>query len=339
MLEFETIKRARNWVSERAEFRASERLREPSESTAAGYLLEAKRLMSTGNPWLASLDTTKKETFYRRRAALLHQISGQIKRLLASQDRLQREGNTDSQAWKQDIKWLKEMLDLAEKAPSSTDLVSTKRRETKKKGLGKLPVNWTEIMISRMPKYRAAVQILGLTGCRPSELVAGVLVERIAEGLRITISGAKVGEFSGQESRTFTFNEPFENPIARDLAQGFSVGVATVVQISDARALSGAIRSAGQRAFPGHPESIRPYSFRHQIASDFKALGYTDSLSQALGHRSSETRNSYGSPRHGRAGMAPQAIEATHQVRETRSQIARESAAQSRPATERPRQT
>lgn len=312
---FEVVKQARSWLKGQVELRATEGIRTPSPTTARLYEVEAARLFATGDPWTAVGKTEKKSTFFLRRAALLHVCRARVDLLLAEQDKLQRAGLMGSE-WLEKIKTLKETVELAEQVPDETPEHLVKRRVTKRVDLWKLPENWREAMIDRLPKYREAACISAISGCRPSELVNGVDVS-VANGmLKIRIRGAKTSENSGQEWRELCYSLPSENPLAIMLGRiALLKGGSTVVKIDDAKAFSGAVRAAGKRAFPQFGHTITPYSFRHQVASDLKAADLGDQISQALGHAASDTKGSYGEWGAGNGSMAPDAVNAARPVK------------------------
>ena len=316
---FEVVKLARTWLKGQVETRTAEGTATPSTKTVELYRREMVRLLGTGDPWQAAADTDKKATFFVRRAAILHFCRDVIERGLKAQDQLQRKGLDDpaqKEAWVAQVKALKNALNLAEKAPSEPPSHLVKRRQTKRVGLFTLLENWREVMISRLPRYRAAAAVAAISGCRPAELVKGIEVSVAHGSLKIRISGAKVSKNSGQEWRELSFDLPSENPLALILGRiALEEGGQTVVKIDDARAFSGAVREAGKRAFPKFGRTITPYSFRHQVASDLKAAELGDQISAALGHSVSDTRGSYGEWGAGRSDRAPNRIEAARPVK------------------------
>lgn len=316
---FEVVKLARTWLKGQVETRTAEGTATPSDKTVELYRREMVRLLGTGDPWKAAGDTYKKATFFVRRASIMHFCREIIERRLKAQDQLQRAGLDDpvkKEAWLAEIKALKNALKLAEKAPNEPPSHLVKPRQTKRVGLFRLPENWREVMISRLPKYREAAAVAAISGCRPAELVKGIEV-LVANGtLKLRIFGAKISKNSGQEWRELSFNLPSENPLAVILGRiALEKGGQTVVKIGDARAFSGAVREAGKRAFPKFGRTITPYSFRHQVASDLKAAELGDQISAALGHSVSDTRGSYGEWGAGRSDRAPNRIEAARPVK------------------------
>lgn len=319
--QFEVVKQAREWLKSQSEVRATEKTRVPSAATIEGYKREMTRLAKSSDPWKAASDTSKKSTFFKRRAAILHCCRESISASLKAQDLLQRDkGLLDpakKAAWLLQIAGLKNSLNLALKAPEGAPDQLFEKRETKRKDLWKLPANWCELLIERMPNYRAQVAISALCGCRPWELEAGIAVS-VSDGvLKLRISGAKVGQHSGQEWREITWKLPTMNPLAVMVAQmALKNGGQLLVKTANARAFSGAMRSAGRRAFPGFSHTITPYSLRHQVASDMKAADLGDEISKALGHSSANTRGSYGSAEFGSASRAPDAVEAARSIKQ-----------------------
>ena len=316
---FEVVKLARTWLKGQVETRTTERTATPSTKTVELYRREMVRLLGTGDPWQAAADTQKKATFFVRRAAIMHFCRDIIERGLRAQDQIQRGGLDDpaqKEAWVAQVMALKNALNLAEKAPAEPPVHLVKRRQTKRVDLFKLPENWREVMISRLPKYREAAAVSAISGCRPAELVKGIEVSATDGMLKIRILGAKVSQNSGQEWRELSFGLPSANPLAVILGRiALEKGGQTVVKIDDAKAFSGAVREAGKRAFPQFGRTVTPYSFRHQVASDLKAAELGDQISAALGHLVSDTRGSYGEWGAGNGSMAPSAITAARAIK------------------------
>lgn len=318
--DFEVVKQAREWLIGQAELRMNEKTRVPSETTVDGYKREMVRLLKTGDPWEAAADTTKKATFFKRRAAILHFCREQISIELKAQDDLQRANGlfdpVKKAAWLSKVAKLKNALNLAKKAPDEPPMVKVERRETKRKNLWKLPENWRELLIERMPNYWSAAAVCALSGCRPAEIEAGVLVSIRGGVLKLRISGAKVGVNSGQEWRELSWKMPSENPLAI-IVGGLALknGGEILVKTASAKAFSSAMRHAGRRAFPGFSETITPYTMRHQVASDLKAADLGDEISAALGHSAADTRGSYGSFELGHGSMAPDSVEAARSIK------------------------
>ncbi|MBK4739201.1 site-specific integrase [Noviherbaspirillum pedocola] len=327
MQEYETIKRAR------AMLQASRT--EPAERTVATYKRRGELLMQTPKGQHASrLDAViakakrskSASTWFGNRAALMFGIRRGIEAALSTQDKMQRELKSENVP-ENDIRW-QEWRDIVAKVSSSMQWIERlqnepgppvgerKPRHSKRKDLRGLPDDWRERIVARMPKYRLAVLAQAVTGCRPEELVSGVQLEIRGGQLVATIDGVKVSEKSGQEWRRLSWPIDSASPLIRDLVREVEAG-ASLAQIRDAKAYSGAMRAAGARAWPRRKATVTPYCLRHAAASDFKASGMDSaSISEALGHSSEVTKKYYGSWHQARGGsVAPQSVEAARKLK------------------------
>lgn len=322
--QFDMVKAARSWLAEQVQERADERTRTPSVKTVELYQREIARLLAAGDPWKAAANTTKKATYFFRRAAILHFCRANIEAGLKAQDRLQRDHGLNDPvkkaAWDKEVYAIKNALKLVQKTPDEPPLAKKQieRRQTKRVDLWKLPGNWRETIIARMPKYALEAAVCALCGCRPVELERdGVAVSMKNGQLKLRILGAKLGLHSGQEWRELVWDMPTTNPLAMLVGRmALENSGEVLVKTPSAKAFSGAMRSAGRRAFPDFSHEITPYSMRHQVASDLKAAELPGGkISQALGHRASDTKGSYGEWGGGSGGMAPDCISAASDVK------------------------
>jgi len=319
---FETVKLARDWLKAQSEQRAGEGTRAPNEGTAADYRRVMERLLKKGDPWLAAADTTKKSTYFKRRAAILHCTREVIETRMKAQDLLQRNNGLKDPAklaqWSNEVAAIKNAMRLVVGIPEETPLKEVENRETKRKNLGKLPDDWRAQIVKRMPKYQDQALVTALVGCRPVELQRGGVEVSLKDGeLVLRVLGAKLGENSGQEWREVAYKMPTENQLALQLAMKVRRNDGPLhIRIDNERQFSGAMRSAGRRAFKGFPETVTPYSMRHQLSSDMKAAGLDgDAISSALGHSSADTKSSYGLFALGTGGMSPDRACAARVVR------------------------
>lgn len=320
--DFETVKQAREWLRGQVELRTSEAMSPPSDATVADYWRMMRLLSRKDAPWEAAAETTKKSTYFKRRAAILYCTREVIGKALKAQDQLQRNNGLSDPAkraeWDKLVGSIKNAFRLVEKIPKETPLENVSRRETKRKNLGKLPKDWREQLMDRMPQYEAAMAVASLTGCRPVELKrSGAVVSFQSDELKIRVLGAKVRKNSGQEWREMTFKMPNENPIAKRLRDLVKLNEGELlVKIDSEVNFTTAIRSAGKRVFKSFPDSITAYSLRHQVGSDLKASNLSpDEVSQALGHSSGGTKSSYGIHSQGMGSMAPGKVEAQRAVK------------------------
>jgi integrase len=184
--------------------------------------------------------------------------------------------------------------------------------------------------VKRSHKYRHAVLVSAVTGCRPDELGKGIRLSIIGDQLIAEITGSKVTEKSGQPWRRLAWSIDSSSPLVAMLVDEVRNGL-TLARIEDARIYSGAVRAAGEREWPARKKKISPYCFRHAAASDLKASGMDDSaISQALGHCADVARSYYGQRQQGRkeGGVAPNRVAAARLVRQApRNEIASRSAA------------
>lgn len=303
--EFQTIKTARAWLSDKF----GDMTKRPNRLTADEYVQDARRLKARGaDLWLTVLDTTSKNTFFKRRAAVHFYCMCSLESMLKKQNLLQRDPNSRAD-WLDSVAKIKSMMLFLDRSPTADSLLIVKKRASKKKNLRDLPADWREVMVERMPNYRDCLLVCALTGCRPIELERHGVEVTLTNGiLKLRILGAKIGPNSGQEWREISYknDSTSKNPLVRVLSDMVLAtnGVA-LISISDTRAFSGAVRAAGKRAFPEFSENITPYSFRHQMSSDMKAAGFGPDVGAALGHCSSETACRYGEFRQGSGSMAP----------------------------------
>lgn len=158
-----------------------------------------------------------------------------------------------------------------------------------------------------LERHTERLAVLALTGCRPSELMKGVLVRLLRDkngqpkGVGIEISGAKVDDQRGHEKRRLAFL--LDGVVVRALSElclerggRFTLGTTN----ADYRSLN--------RLLSVHDMSC--YTFRHALGSDLKASiadGQTtpEQAAKAMGHRSTQSLLSYGTTHSGRSRRRP----------------------------------
>ena len=313
--------------------------RQVRDSTAADYLAKVKRLRGRGKDHggglfdgaiAEALKTTKKTSWQASRAALLHAALNGLRGYLKEQDREQRtvkariflglEPNWN--AWKMLVQRADDCAQavqavLAAKLP----LEGRIDRHTKRQDMKGLPVDWRERIIARMPSYMPAALVAAITGCRPAELVAGVVVT-IEDGMLVAlIHGVKVDVAAGkgQEWRRMAWPVDHESPMVQQLVGAVQqAGGRLVATVASASNFSKAMSNAAAREWPKRKASITPYCFRHQVAADMKAAGTLDSgeISAALGHLSDITKSTYGHANMSKGGgLAPAKVSAARLVK------------------------
>lgn len=305
---------------------------ERSEKTEADYQRDVDRLIKKGgNLWESAADTTKLSTWLKRKSAILFIAEREVERLLKVQDKLQRGkllvGSAELKDWVDALDSLHFYSSVlsTQPAPESKPLETVERRESKRRGLSKLPGDWREQLAKRLPTWRMPYLVAACTGARPSEIGRGIDLKIDGEDLVATIKGAKVGPYSGQKLREMRWSIERGMPeLVRQLAKKVNeAGGRLLVDYSGhdnpnpEKAFSGAMRQAAGRAFPGQKVTLTPYSLRHAAASDLKASGLTgQQQSAALGHQVVETKGSYGHHRLARGrSVAPKRVRATTPVR------------------------
>lgn len=276
-------------------------------------------------------DTKFTNTWRFNAAALLAVADDVINHAIAKQDKLQRklrEGPNDAQAhleFEREIKSIHAWLTLVQSIKDDGWGVAEekrRRRHSKSKDLIYLRGDWRELLLERLPNYRAQFLVAAVTGCRASEIANGVTVIAGAEGLECVVKGRKVSETKGQPVRTARFD--YGTPLIDALAalakeQGGQIVVEYRDNLKGPRQFSNSMANAAKRLWGNLPVTVTPHMLRHQIASDMKAAGRGgDELAEFLGHYATATQQTYGHYRSGRGGVLPKVVSAARKPKETR---------------------
>lgn len=303
-----------------------------SEKTAAEYRQTFQKLQDKGAHFSQA---TSKNSFYKARAASIFCLAEGAKTLLNQRDKAQK-GTPEHAAIVQKLTEISSFFDdfPANSTPENgenqskitwKDVKSDEKMEShsKKNGLGKLVKieNWEQKMFEKCSsKHQNALAVSLLSGCRPAEIEAGVTVKRDENGnLLLTISGAKLSEIRGQETRVLSISS--EHFAAKHLLAQLENGNEIVIS-GNAKAFSEATRQAGKRAFPKLKVGVSPYSIRHAIASQLKASGVdADAVAMTLGHAATASQSTYGRAHHGGAGGSPLAIVGVSASRAVRNTV------------------
>lgn len=305
-----------------------------STTTIADYESEfnrlfIKRMEFGGDIWKAAAQTQRVTTWFKRRASILYVLRKCICGLVTKQERLQEELKNalpqDSRwaLWRELVSNLSGASAVFRAAPVGAPLVMRAKRQSKRR-LGGVPIDWREQLSRRLPRWRIPFLVAAVTGCRPAELVKGVVMEVHGDDLKARITGAKVGLVSGQEWRQLSWNLiASTSPLIRQLAAhvrqngGKCLVDLGTENINPARAFSDGIRAAAKRAWPKRKSTITAYSLRHAAASDMKSSALSsDEISASLGHVAIATKSSYGQAARGlRSSVAPQKVTAARIVR------------------------
>lgn len=317
---FQTIKEARKLL-------AGLPKREISESTLAEYKEIRDRIVGKKK---AISDTSLKDwrekpmaksTFYKQRAALNYSLTEQLRLFLKMQDQHQRAG--DSAEWERHVQAIDVTLKLIKEdyfAPQLSveeGLARQRPREfdraskSKRTSLGTFPDNWREKIFEKMgkSKFKHAVAVAWLTGCRPSEIKKGIgvaLAEKDgSKYLIFKIEGTKRGKNNnyGQEKRFIrvSITNPAASFLVNEIERNENNNI--IVSIETTEGLSQAVNDASKRIWKSKKEHISPYSFRHAFSADVKSFAKEvmmdeneskELVAQALGHSSADTQQNYG---------------------------------------------
>lgn len=209
---------------------------------------------------------------------------------------------------------------LARRPGRPTRIEQPKR--SKKFGMRELPPGWMgrlwEQAVSADSRHLDALAVTVATGCRPVEIVHGVVLRRVDGGLEATITGAKVAGSAGQPWRKLTVTADHDGPVAHLLGLADADGGQAIVRLTATpAAFSMALTALGERL--GVERRISPYDVRHRRAADARlAFGHDlQRVAAWLGHSGEETVRYYGraSGGGGVAGARPIDAVAAHVVR------------------------
>lgn len=202
------------------------------------------------------------------------------------------------------------------------DAKAVKNRSTKKlKAANQIQKieGWGSLIFNRLIHLEspwATLSAIGaLTGARPEEM-QGIVIERKDGFLVFTIQGAKVSNTAGQPWRKITVkSETMEFKHLWDLAEKpYTVQVPPVADYPDA--YSAALARAGASVFPAGTPRMSAYVYRHAIASDAKAEGFSrEQISALLGHAVSKTADYYGRAIGGKTGVRQLSVEVSREVK------------------------
>ncbi len=279
---------------------------EISTRTQIEYMRQAKQLLERaklveGGLYCAVQSTTSISTFRKRLAALGYflsdehaQLNREMSQPVIPAPEILHLRLTQHQQRLQALQRLRQEGIAAERT----------QRRSKRQSLAGLPTNWRIDLCKRAAdgRYILPLMVLALTGCRPSELVAGIQIWRDSDHatgkdlIHFRIRGAKVKASQGQPYRTISYEASDPHPLivvmnellhAQENSQVFA-------QVDSAVNLTVEIRRLAYSLWPKHKHTVTAYCFRHQFAADLKASDDEEAASRGLGHLSAKTRRLYG---------------------------------------------
>lgn len=293
-----------------------------SANTEHDYLLLGQSLLMRARYSEAGLvgvvaNTGRPTTFYKRLAALRYTLLARQLGIL--------NGIVEPLTLPQARELLRALTEQHEHLSALVDLkgrgfAGPRTRHTgKRRALAGLPKDWREMLCQRgaAGKYRAALLVTALTGCRPAELERGVKVWRSFDSklkrslIHFEIVGAKVKVGQGQPVRRMAYAEEDGHPLVamiNPLVSATEDG-SLVVKIEKTLNFTVEVRRLAASLWPQHRHAITPYCFRHQWAADAKRAGAVDAVSRGLGHLSSKTRRRYGTASQAGQGRVLQPVE------------------------------
>lgn len=269
-------------------------------------------------------DTTSKNTWFMRRAAILHicKTKEYIAKQRLSVDVLPHEALQYTESY------LERLRQLFEDATAISERTA---RHSKRQDMKRLPADWKERiwMEQGLHSYRLPYAVCAITGCRPSELKNGVQIKVESDTkpakLIAIIKGAKIGVAmaSGQPERRMEFDyTPGENRFidftvkawmnSHQDENGF-----LMISIENQKIFSAAINRASIRLEMGGERGLTASCLRHSFASDLKRSGKSKSeIAMNLGNQSEKSQTYLGQARMSNGNAAvPQRVIAGKKVR------------------------
>jgi len=300
-----------------------------SDTTISGYVREFDRLVGESGRepaelWSMLCNTSSKRTYYRRVAALKHNLRLEIEAALRRQDQHQRAKNVPS--WQQEIDYMSGLLELAqfvEAARGKCPLDSPRPRHSKRQDLRGLPPDWREQVSQAMQrsKYHIPYLVAAVTGCRPDELEHGVQVSVANGQIVFTIVGSKVKELQGQPTRSIVYSIDESHTLVHELVAYMQThGTEMTIRVPSKVNFTSAIRRVGRLLWPRRQAEITPYCLRHAAANDFKTTLEREQVSAALGHAVDATASTYGQHQMSRGGgLQPVEVHAQRAIKSTKA--------------------
>jgi integrase len=172
------------------------------------------------------------------------------------------------------------------------------KKQSKKYGLTRLAVGWRAQLLASVAsvKLKTAVAILSATGCRPSELERGVVVQLKSEKLYIGIHGSKVDEEKGRGQLHRLIQIDTQNPWGQFLLnQATNSEQNGFVASYDAGSISQRLREKSKLLWPKRRPLISAYTYRHFLTKSMKESGESaEMIAKMLGHASDYSATVYG---------------------------------------------
>jgi integrase len=152
-----------------------------------------------------------------------------------------------------------------------------------------------DVTVRKDYDLRAALLLVGRTGCRPAELSGMAVSENTEKMVSLVIQGAKRRDDRGISTRHITV------PADKDLMQAIELLHGKTEK--DINAIQARLYRTSKRLFPRRKTTVSLYSFRHQLGSDLKSSDSPldrKTAAAVMGHKSQESLTSYGNGKSGK---------------------------------------
>ncbi|HCT4439833.1 TPA: hypothetical protein OTX98_004881 [Klebsiella aerogenes] len=173
-----------------------------------------------------------------------------------------------------------------------------------------------------MDRYGMILAVSSLTGCRPAEIQKGISFEIENGKIHMSISGAKVGDDRGQETRKLTFNlkDYAEDDQMNYILSKFSYGQ----NYLNYKCSKKDYNSLRQYLYINH-NGFSLYTLRHRVSSQLKKEGLPeDIVAGFLGHRTTRSQSNYGYSKSALKGLSVDSVECTSDIKiDSRSKYTR----------------
>lgn len=178
------------------------------------------------------------------------------------------------------------------------DLKISKIKSSKRYSLGRLATGWRESIFTSIhsERLKIAVAVITATGCRPSELELGVIVQFRNDGvLRVGIQGTKVSvaQHRGQPLRLLHIDD--KTPWGMYLKECAMEAGGILSVTYDSEGISQRLREKSRELWPRRASLVSAYSYRHFLGRSMKESGLPpNEIAKVLGHASDFAQNCYG---------------------------------------------
>lgn len=278
------------------------------------------------------LECGTKNSFDKTRSAFRFCIAEEIKKLLNESDKARKEKNFELmkektiEAYRQYILFEKEFLsdsrlvwgDISHKKRGSL----SKKKTMNSVATTRSVFDGLKSKQGLLDRYGMILAVSSLTGCRPAEIQKGIGFEIENGKIHMSISGAKVGDDRGQETRKLTFNlkDYAEDEQMNYILSKFNYGQ----NYLNYKCSKKDYNSLRQYLYINH-NGFSLYTLRHRVSSQLKKEGLPeDIVAGFLGHRTTRSQSNYGYSKSALKGLSVDSVECTSDIKiDSRSKYTR----------------